>query len=241
MADGKFGQLLGTIAGGAGAAALGLPPQIGSAIGGKIGGKIGGGGETATEDEKTNATLQGIGLAKTLMGRRKQKEADAAFPQREDPEERMAQRQFARQKRAFQTGTAMKAQRDSLSSMMKTGMEKSISAGGGTRGLNMMNQMFTKAMLGAGQEGRDKALEYGKLEAAQTSKIADRKLQLGLLRYNTLQARSAQQLKEGKQTSNLALARSLGISPSDMSPDVNSTQKGATDPENPAVTAVTGG
>jgi hypothetical protein len=203
---------------------LGLPPQVGASIGGKVGGKIGGkidgGGEGGmNKDDQTNATLQGIGLAKTLMGKKKEKEADAALPQREDPEERMAQRQFARQKRAFQTGTAMNAQRASLERVMKGGMEKSVSAGGGARGLNMMRQMFQQSMLGTQQQQQTGALQYAQEEGKMTSKIADRKLQLGLLRYNTLQARAAQQLKEGKQTSNLALARSLGISPGDTMPE----------------------
>jgi len=47
-------------------------------------------------------------------------------------------------------------------------------------------------------------------ERETKTKIADRKLQLGLLKYNTAQARAAQLLKEGKSNLGAGIARFSG-------------------------------
>jgi len=140
----------------------------------------------------------------------KKKKGDEALPGREDPEERAALNYTKRQRRAFQTGTAMKANRDALASMMQSGMSKSIAAGGGTRGLNMMQSMFNQAMLGLGQQGQDKALQYSQQAQQQLTRISQRKLELGMLKYNTIQAREAQKEQDRKEKKNTGMAQILG-------------------------------
>jgi len=222
--------LLGAIgagAGGAGAAGAGGAGGLGSmlsSIGSKASGKQG------------TALLAGKGALNMIQGKMALKKADAAMPGREDPEERAALNYTKRQRRAFQTGTAMKASRDATAAMMKTGMEKSISAGGGTRGLNMMQQMFNRSMLGVAQAGQDKALQYNQMAQSQLKGITDRKLQLGMLKYSELQKRAAEKLKAGKEATNLALARAVGTGETDAS----TTPSGgsATGDTNPAAEAV---
>lgn len=217
---GNLGKVIGSIAGGAGAAAIGLPPSIGASIGGNLGNKIGGGSNSSQDGmSDDNAMLTGTGLAKMLIGRRQQNKADSMMPQREDPEELAIQRYAARRKRAFQTGTATKAQRDTLASVMKTGIEKSFSAGQGMRGLNLMRRMFEQSMLGEMQQARQGEMQFAQMDERLTNKIADRSLQLQLLGYNREQARAAKTLTEGKSALNLAMARSIGVNPGDVNPE----------------------
>ena len=158
-----------------------------------------------------NLLMGGIGAVKNIAGLAKQKQADSMLPQAEDPEQRALASYAARRKRAFQTGTALSSQRNASLQAMKTGVNASFKVGGGAKGLNMMTQLFNQSQLGL----QDKALagesQFAKMESEQKNTIAQRKLELGLLKYNTEQARAAQLRKEGKSTSNLALARATGI------------------------------
>jgi hypothetical protein len=159
------------------------------------------------------APLMIKGVVNTIQGKRALKRADASMPGLEDPEERAALNYTKRRRRAFDTGTASKAQRDAMLSAMRTGVQSSISAGGGTRGLNMMNQMFQKSIL-----------QYNQQAMQQTKDVADRKLQLSTLKYIELQKRAAEKLKAGKEAKNLAMAKLFGGSPGSSN-------------ENPAATA----
>jgi hypothetical protein len=171
------------------------------------------------------APLMIKGVVNTIQGKRALKRADASMPGLEDPEERAALNYTKRRRRAFDTGTASKAQRDAMLSAMRTGVQSSISAGGGTRGLNMMNQMFQKSILGGLTAGQDKAVQYNQQAMQQTKDVADRKLQLGMLNYVERQKRAAEKLKAGKEAKNLAMAKLFGGSPGSSN-------------ENPAATAV---
>ena len=202
-----------SVAGGVGAAkgVAGLVSKFGDGGGG---GK-GGGGLGKLNLTGGNALMGGIGAAKNIAGLVQQKKADSMMPQAEDPEQRALASYATRRKRAFQTGTAMASQRNASLQAMKTGVNASFKLGGGAKGLNMMTRAFNQSQLGL----QDKALagesQFAKMESDQKNTIAQRKLELGLLKYNTEQARAAQLRKEGKSTGNLALARTVGL------PEVN--------------------
>jgi len=123
-----------------------------------------------------------------------------------------------RRKRAFQTGTATAAQRNQLAQSMKTGINKSFQVGGGAKGLNMMTKLFNQAQLGLQDRELAGEMQYAGMESDAKKRISQRKLELGLLKYNTLQARAAQQIKEGKSIGMATLAKSIGMSPSDLNP-----------------------
>lgn len=168
-----------------------------------------------------NAVTAAIGVGKNIIGGIKQRKADQMMPLQEDPEERRLQRQFARKKRSFQSGTALESERAALKEMARQGMKNSFRAGGGTRGAAMMSRMFNEGMRDLASQGQQMEAQYAGMEAQQVAKLADRKLQLQLLKYNTQQARAAQLRKEGKATTNLALSKILGVgTPYDFGTDV---------------------
>lgn len=158
-----------------------------------------------------NAGLAGVGLVKTMIGKSKEKKADAMLPQNEDPEIRSMQRHFARRKRAFQTGTASNAKRNTLKSMAAGGAKASFKLGGGTQGLNKMNEMFNQGIQGLGESDLKGELEFGKMESNALTRIAQRKIDLGMQRHDIAQARAAQTSKEGKSSMNLGIARSVPL------------------------------
>jgi hypothetical protein len=158
-----------------------------------------------------NAGLAGVGLVKTMIGKSKEKKADAMLPQNEDPEIRSMQRHFARRKRAFQTGTASNAKRNTLKSIAAGGAKAAFRLGGGTQGLNRMTQMFNQGIQGLNQDDLKGELEFGKMESSALTRIAQRKIDLGMQRHDIAQARAAQTLKEGKSTMNLGIARSVPL------------------------------
>ena len=173
-----------------------------SGIKGVMGG-IGGG--------KATGLTAALGLGKSIAGKIQQKKADSMLPAAENPEERALASYAARRKRAFQTGTATASQRNALRDSMKTGVENSIKVGGGAKGLNMMTRMFNQAQLGLADTEMTGEKAFADMETQQKNRIAQRKLELGLLKYNTAQARAAQQVKEGKQMTSLSLAKAVGV------------------------------
>ena len=151
------------------------------------------------------------GLINKIQGKKLLKKADAMMPPMEDTEERAAANYTKRRRRAFDTGTASKAQRDAMLTAMRTGVQSSILfGGGGTRGLNMMNEMFQKSILGGQNAAQDKALQYNTQAMQQTKDISDAKRQLALLKYTEFQKRAAEKLKSGKESQNLAMAKLFG-------------------------------
>jgi hypothetical protein len=212
-------------AGGA-AAAGGLAAAGGTAAsalakGGKMAGKMmgRGGGGGLLESLKglkgklnatpVNAGLAGVGLVKTMIGKSKQKKGDAMLPQNEDPEIRSMQRHFARRKRAFQTGTASNAQRQGIKSFAQGGRRASFRLGGGTKGLNMMTQMFNQGIQGLNQQNLAGELEFSKLDMGLTKDMSQKKTDLAMHRSDTALARAAQTEKEGKSSMNLGIARAI--------------------------------
>ena len=165
----------------------------------------------------------GMAVGKFIAGKIKQNKADASMPRMEDPEERALASYASRRKRAFQTGTASVSTRNALLSSMKTGINKSFQVGGGSKGLNMMSNMFNQAMLGIQDRDLAGELQYSQAEADRKTRLSQRELELGLLKYNTEQARAAQTLKEGKSIGGVVLAKSLGL------PDANPYGYGSSD------------
>ncbi len=165
-----------------------------------------------------NLITGAIGIGKIIAGKVKQKKADAMLPQYEDPEERRLQREFSRRKRAFRTGTALAAEKNSIKEMAREGMMNSFRAGGGLKGIALMSRMYNEGVRDLKGQALAGESQYSQMEQQQVSKLADRKLQLGLLKYNTAQARAAQTLKEGKATANIALSKIIGVgNPYDLS------------------------
>lgn len=157
------------------------------------------------------AAMAALAVGKGIAGKVQQNKADKMLPKYEDPEERALASYAARRKRAFQTGTATAASRNALRESMKTGIEKSIKVGGGAKGLNMMTRMFNQAQLGLAEKELAGETKFAEMESQQKNRISQRKLELGLLKYNTAQARGAQQTKEGKSLIGQGLARAIGI------------------------------
>lgn len=197
-----------------GASAPSAPKSVGGGIG-KIAGAVG------SMIPGANLVTGGIAAAKFISGKIKEKKADAMLPKYEDPEERALSSYAARRKRAFQTGTASAAQRNQLAQAMKTGINKSFQVGGGSKGLNMLTSLFNQAQLGIQDKDLAGELQYAGMESDIKKRISQRKLELGLLKYNTAQARAAQQIKEGKSIGMATLAKSIGINPSDINPYAN--------------------
>lgn len=157
------------------------------------------------------AAMGALAVGKGIAGMVKQRQADRMMPAVEDPEQRALASYAKRRKRAFQTGTAQSAQRTALREAMKTGIEKSFKVGGGAKGLNAMTRMFNQGVLGLGEQALAGESRFADMEKDQTNLLAQRQLELGLLKYNTEQARAAQLKKEGKSLVNLGLARAIGL------------------------------
>lgn len=176
---------------------------------GKLAGKASGLAAAATPIGA--AAMAALSIGKGVAGLVKQKKADAMMPKAEDPEERALASYAQRRKRAFQTGTAMAGQRNAMLQAMKTGVNASFKVGGGAKGLNMMTRAFNQQALGMQNQAQQGELAFAQMEDKAIRKIADRKLQLGLLKYNTEQARAAQMKKEGKSNMNALMAKAIGI------------------------------
>lgn len=170
-------------------------------------------------DKGSNLLGTAMGAGQFLAGKIKQKKADSMIPDMEDPEQRALQRQFARQKRAFQTGTANNTSRNALKQMMQSGIKESFKYGAGTRGLNAMNQMYQQGLSGINQSGQEEARAYAGAEADVINTMAQRKLELGMEKYDREQARAAQLITDGKRNVGSSLARMVNNREGSLSTD----------------------
>ena len=154
--------------------------------------------------------MTGLGALKNLQANRQQKQANAMFPGTEDPELRMLANDYRRRKRAFQTGTANASERAFQAGLAKQGINAAFRAGGGTAGLNRMNQMLGQAML-AGQQGRQQGeMFYSQQYGDTINKLAQTRLEKALLRYNTANAEAKQNKTDANRMMYGGLARVLG-------------------------------
>jgi hypothetical protein len=200
---------------------------VGGAVklfGGKGGGKGGaGGGEGGQKGGIIkNALGKGaggiqavLGAGQAIAGMIKQKKADAMLPSAEDAGQRQMRNYFARQKTALDSGTAGASQRNALQQMMQSGVKEAFKYGAGARGLNQMSQMYQQGIQGLNEQDRASSLAYAQEEGKLVDSMAQRRLDLGMQRYDREQARAASLKTKGNQ--NLAAgAGSLmgGASPS---------------------------
>ena len=174
---------------------------------GKIGGKVLKGGAKAAAPYAAAA----IGGVQSISGARQQKKADKLLPQAEDPEMRNALTQARRKQRAFQTGTALSAERNALAKQLGTGQSRMLRYGGGGRkGLLQMQEVFNKGMMGLAQQ----SMQGETAASAQANKllegISQRKLDLQMQRYDTAQARAAQRKAASNRNLGLFLGKTLG-------------------------------
>jgi hypothetical protein len=169
------------------------------------------GGAVAPNMEKLlKPATAALAIGQRVAGKIGEKRADKLMPRMEDPEERALASYATRRKRAFQTGTAMQSQRNALLQAMKSGTEASFKVGGGAKGLNQMNRMFNEQMLGMQDASLAGEAEFARQEKDTKTRISQKKLELGLLKYNTEQARAAQMTKESRANSSAVLASLFG-------------------------------
>jgi len=162
----------------------------GGGIGGAIKGAAGKGG----------AGIQGVlGVGQAISGMIKQKKADAMLPSAEDAGQRQMRNYFSRQKQALDSGTANSAQRNALQQMTQSGIKEAFKYGAGARGLNAMNQMYQQGVLNLNEQNRNQSLEYAKQEGTLVNDMAQRRLDLGMQRYDREQARAAALKTKGNQ------------------------------------------
>lgn len=162
------------------------------------------------KSKQAEKTQKAIGIGQAIVGKIQQRKADSMMPSPVDPEEQRMQRHFARRKRAFQTGTALASERNAMKQMLAQGYRNAFRSGGGSRGgLLRLQSIFNQGMLGLGKQARQGEQVNAAAEAQYASKNADRRLELSLLKYNTRQARAAQNLKEGKSNIMSGIAHSI--------------------------------
>jgi len=196
MADGvgmaaASGAGAGAVKGASIGAVLGsVVPGVGNVVGGAVGataGAIIGGINSGAKRNQANKAMDAI--------------------QQEDPEERALQRFFARRKRAYMTGTADNLDRAGLRQGFKGGITNAFKYGATVRGLNQLSQMYQQGVSGLNAQGIQGALQYGSQETALTTDIAQRRLEVSLLRFSQKSAEAAQQTTEDKQNTGVGLMK----------------------------------
>lgn len=175
-----------------------------------------------------------IGGVQAIGGAIQQRKADRMLPQAEDPEMRNALTQARRKQRAFQTGTALAAERNALAKQLGTGQSRMLRYGGGGRkGLLQMQEVFNKGMMGLAQQ----SIQGETAASAQANKllegISQRKLDLQMQRYDTAQARAAQKKAAANRNLGLFLGKTLATGQETEDADVSNTAK-----VNPVASAV---
>lgn len=215
---------LGTIIG----SALGsVVPGVGTAIGGAIGTGL----DKLSKDSAGMAAL-GMGAIKNLQANIQQKRANAMFPSNEDPELRMLANDFRRRKRAFQTGTAMSAELANQRALAKQGQNAAFRAGGGSAGLNRMQQILGQAMLGNKEAGMKGEMFYAEKFGDVTNTLAQTRLQKALAKYSQANATATTKQTDANRMTNLGVMRTMGLGPDGTPLDISTdtTAAGTTTP-----------
>jgi hypothetical protein len=154
-----------------------------------------------------NVGLAAVGAIKNIAGKVKEKRADAMLPGDVDPAIQSKRRQLERAARAARTGTLSRAKRAGRQQFM-TGVTKAgFKAGGGQQGLNKILQAAYGFMGQDTDDATAKELAYTTPAIDLLKREEDRKLQLGMQRFDYAQSRAAQQRDESKKAFNLGLAR----------------------------------
>jgi hypothetical protein len=215
------GTVMNTVAGGAAAAGGGAAAGGAAADGTGIFSKLLSSGlgkgisNLASGINKDSAGMlsMGMGAVKNLQANIQQRKANAMFPSNEDPELRMLANDFRRRKRAFQTGTAMTAELANQRALAKQGQNAAFRAGGGSAGLNRMQQMLGQAMLGNKEAGLKGEMFYAEKFGDVTNTLAQTRLQKALAKYSQANATATQTKTDANRMTNLGLMRTMGLGP----------------------------
>ena len=152
-----------------------------------------------------------MGAVQYGRGALKQRKADAMQPADEDPEVRMNLSRIQRQARALETGTAFSRERQGLQQLATQAGVNSARLSGGAGGAAIAGQArntsaIAEALVKLSSEGRRASGEKDVLITGIVDKIAQRKLELNLLKQNRMLAQAAQLKKSGSANMNAALA-----------------------------------
>jgi hypothetical protein len=182
----------------------GLIPLIGKVIGM-------GGDSSADPTTAGGSTALGLGAVQGIAGLIKRKKADSLLPAMEDPEQRAMLRYVSRRRRSFETGTANNMDRAAMRQAMQSGISNSFKFGAGSRGLNAMNKMYTQGIMNLNQQSQGTANALIAQESKMLDDIAQRKLDLGMTKYDTQQARAAEMLKSANNNLGAGLAKVMNL------------------------------
>lgn len=217
---GAIGSTIGGLIGGTIGTAVvpGIGTEVGSYLGSSIGGSIGnkdGTGGGATSNSGSNA-LGGmgsaekagaaIGLGQMILGKIQQKKADAMLPMGVDPRMAALERYYARKRRASETGTLTNSAKAMLDKTYKESILNAARFGGDA---SDVQSNYMRNLVGLGQQQGQETMGYAQLYGQTSADIAQIQLEKKLMAYDRQQARSAQNLTEGKQNTGAALMRSI--------------------------------
>jgi hypothetical protein len=170
-----------------------------------------GGNSNADPTSSGGQAALGLGAVQGIAGLIKRKKADSLLPAMEDPEQRAMLRYVSRRRRSFETGTANNMDRAAMRQAMQSGISNSFKFGAGSRGLNAMNKMYTQGIMNLNQQSQGTANALIAQESKMLDDIAQRKLDLGMTKYDTQQARAAEMLKSANNNLGAGLAKVMNL------------------------------
>jgi hypothetical protein len=148
------------------------------------------------------AAMAGLGLFQTIKGNRMRKKADALQPQAEDPEQRLRLARLKRRRdelenKGFQTVNEQlqNLQKQTVVNIRRMGGGSGASIAGAAKSAKGIAEIMGKL----GVQARGMAEQVDTKVGAATDMIAQRKLELQLLRQSKLEARAEQLRKAGGQ------------------------------------------
>ena len=177
---------------------------------GAMAGAMGGGGGGMSGGMIGGIVKGIIGGGQWIAGQIKQDKADGMLPAIEDPGQRKMLNYYSRQRNALNSGTASGGQRNALNQMMQSGIKQSFKYGAGARGLNAMANMYNQGLLGLNEQDRTQSMEVANQETALQNIMAQRRLELGMERYDREQARAANLKSKGSRTLSSAVGSVVG-------------------------------
>lgn len=185
---------------------------LSSAIGGnKSGGNSGGGVSGLVQGAMAGsqiasipagAAMAGLGLIQTIRGNRMRKKADALTPSQEDPEQRLRLARLTRRRneleaKGFQTANEQlqNLQKQTAVNMQRVGGSSGAAIAGMAKSAKGIGEIMGKL----GVQARGLSEQIDTKVGSATDIIAQRKLELQLLRQSKLEARAEQLRKSGGQ------------------------------------------
>lgn len=186
----------------------------GDSGGGGIGGFLG--GIKGDAESKVAAPIQaGIGIIQKIKGNARRKNAIAAQPTLEDPEERMRLTHLEGRAKSFEDGTAFSRERQVIGSLLRSQNINAVRLSGGSGGaaIGASARNFKAAgstLVKLGAESRRQGTQAEQLVGQLLTRISQRKLDLRNLKSARLFAESAQLTKAGNANLGAAVASAVG-------------------------------